>query len=282
MSRGIVLITNDSPYGQRVLQAIYKRGILLDAVLISTGDFALPSGANLGLLKRGARWPRSVASALRRKLRFYSTRRSAYKLRSRLVVVTGDMNSARMLYDLHRLAPDFIIWGGGGILKPRTIEAARSGVFNAHPALLPWVRGCGVVGHSLQAGIPIGATLHYIDQGIDTGTIIERRLLRIRETDTTLLILEEAADDLAAEMMADVVVAIKEHGRAPSGVAQLVRHPLYRWPDEDVRRKHDALARSGRALELFKLWNPLCTDHNRLTLPVGAVDAVVAASRFDG
>jgi methionyl-tRNA formyltransferase len=197
------------------------------------------------------------------------------------VILTGDMNSPGMLRDLRRLAPDYIVWGGGGILKPETIETAPCGVLNAHPALLPWVRGCGVVGHSVELGIPIGVTLHYIDKGIDTGSIIERRLLKITDKDTSLAALEAATDELSAEMMADAVQAIKEHGRAPTAVAQDLRRPLFRWPDEDSRKTQEACITAGRAVELFRSWSSLCRDANRLVLPAGFIDGEVPALKLN-
>jgi len=49
-----------------------------------------------------------------------------------------------------------LVLGGGGILQPHIIATARSGVLNAHLALLPWVRGCGVVGYSLDEACLLG------------------------------------------------------------------------------------------------------------------------------
>jgi len=264
----IVLTTADSLRGQRVLQRIYERGILLDAVLMLTGTFGPPraKGAETRA-HRLLRWPRAAASAARRKLRFARGRRTSYATRCRLVMATGDMNSRRLRRDLRRLAPDFLVLGGGGILSPEIIETARVGVLNAHPALLPWVRGCGIVGHSLEQGIALGATVHLVDRGIDTGAVVARRLLVVEPGPASLAALELAADELAAEMMADVVEGIVRRGELPQGFPQTERHPLYRWPPAAERPRHEALAAAGRAHELFERWRPLCTDTGRWTLP---------------
>jgi folate-dependent phosphoribosylglycinamide formyltransferase PurN len=269
----IVLTTADSLHGQRVLQRIYERGILLDAVLMLTGTFGPPraKGAETRA-RRLLRWPRAAASAARRKLRFARGRRASYATRCRQVIATGDMNSRRLRRDLRRLAPDFLVLGGGGILSPEIIETARVGVLNAHPALLPWVRGCGVVGHSLEQGIALGATVHLVDRGIDTGAVVARRLLAVPPGPASLAALELAADELAAEMMADVVEGIIRRGEIPRGVPQTERHPLYRWPPPAERPRHEALAASGRAHELFERWRPLCTDTARWTLPPESIE----------
>jgi methionyl-tRNA formyltransferase len=263
----VVLTTADSAHGQRVLQRIYERGIMLDAVLMLTGSFGppRPRGAE-GRGSRVLRWPRAAASAVRRKWRFQRRRRASYATRCQRVVATGDMNSRRLRRDLLRLAPDFLVLGGGGILAPEIIETARLGVLNAHPALLPWVRGCGVVGHSLEQGVALGATVHRVDRGIDTGDVVARRLLPVAPGTVSLSALELAADELAAELLADVVEGIVRRGELPVGTPQADRYPLFRWPAVAERPRHEALAASGRAHELFELWRPLCTDA-RWTLP---------------
>jgi folate-dependent phosphoribosylglycinamide formyltransferase PurN len=264
----IVLTTGDSAHGQRVLQRIFERGIMLDAVLMLTGSFGPPRArGNETRASRLLRWPRAAASAARRKVRFHRRRRASYATRCARVIPTGDMNSRRLRRDLQRLDPDFLVLGGGGILSPEIIETARMGVLNVHPALLPWVRGCGVVGHSLEQGVALGATVHLVDKGIDTGAVVARRLLPVAAGPVSLAALELAADELAAEMMADVVEGIVRRGELPVGVPQAERHPLYRWPPAAERPRHEALAKSGRAFELFERWRPLCTDTARWTLP---------------
>jgi folate-dependent phosphoribosylglycinamide formyltransferase PurN len=270
----VVLTTGDSLYGQRVLQRIYERGILLDAVLMLTGSFGPPRARGAeSLARRLLRWPRAAAGAARRKARFQRSRRASYATRCARVIATGDMNSLRLRRDLQRLAPDFLVLGGGGILSPETIATASAGVLNVHPGLLPWVRGCGVVGHSLEQGVALGATVHLVDRGIDTGAVVARRLLEVQPGPTSLAALELAMDELAAEMMADVVEGIVRRGELPTGVAQEGRFPLYRWPPVAERPRHEALAESGRAHELFEQWRPLCTDTTRWTLPTAPFPA---------
>ena len=270
----VVLTTADSRHGQRVLQRIYERGIMLDAVLMLTGSFGPPRARGAeGRARRLLRWPRAAASAVRRKVRFQRGRRASYATRCRQVIATGDMNSRRLRRDLQRLAPDVLVLGGGGILLPEIIETAAVGVLNVHPALLPWVRGCGVVGHSLEQGVAVGATVHLVDRGIDTGAVVARRLLPVAPGPASLAALELAADELAAEMMADVVEGIVRRGERPAGVPQEGRFPLFRWPPVAERPRHQALAASGHAFELFEAWRTRCTDTTRWTLPAEPFDA---------
>jgi folate-dependent phosphoribosylglycinamide formyltransferase PurN len=270
----VVLTTADSRHGQRVLQRIYERGIMLDAVLMLTGSFGPPRARGAeGAARRLLRWPRAAASAVRRKVRFQRGRRASYATRCTQVIATGDMNSRRLRRDLERLAPDVLVLGGGGILLPEIIGTAAVGVLNVHPALLPWVRGCGVVGHSLEQGVAVGATVHLVDRGIDTGAVVARRLLPVAPGPASLAALELAADELAAEMMADVVEGIVRRGERPAGAPQEGRFPLFRWPPVAERPRHEALAASGRAFELFERWRTRCTDTTGWTLPAEPFDA---------
>lgn len=268
----VVLITNDSLHGQRVLQTISQRGIVLDAVLYLTGSLAMPAPRGVGLAGRIARWPRTAASAVKRAAHFHRKRKASYAKLCARVIGTGGMNSRRLLRDLRALAPDWIVLGGGGILGPEVIATARVGVLNVHPALLPWIRGCGITGASLEHGVALGASLHYVDRGIDTGAVIERRLAAVTPADTNLGALELACHVLAAEMMADTVEAIVRRGEVPAGVTQTARYPLFRWGDAEEMRKHRALAATGRAHALYEAWRPLCTDEGRGTLPAAAFD----------
>lgn len=269
----VVLITNDSQHGQRVLQTVWQRGIMLDAVLFLTGSFGPPALRGAGLGRRLARWPRTIAGTVRRRWRFHRARKPGYAARCTRVIGTGAMNSRTLLRDLRALEPDWIILGGGGIAKPEVLDTARVGVLNAHPALLPWARGSGVTGASLEHGVALGATLHHVDRGIDTGPVVERRLLPVAEDETRLAALEAACWELAAEMMADAIEAIVRRGEVPRGVPQAVRYPLFRWRDQAAVQRHVEIAASGRAWALYDLWRPLCVDPGRNLLPADDFEA---------
>jgi len=268
----VILITNDSMHGQRVLHNVWQRGIVLDAVLYLTGSLAMPAPRGVGLGGRLARWPRTAASAVKRTVLFHRKRKASYAKLCARVIGTGGMNSRRLLRDLRALAPDWIILGGGGILGPEVIETARVGVLNAHPALLPWIRGVGITGASLEHGVALGASLHYVDRGIDTGALIERRLIRVTPADTSLGDLELACHTLAAEIMTDAVEAIVRRGEVPAGVRQTLRYPLFRAPGGETMQHHQALAAAGRAHALYEAWRPLCDDAERGTLPAATFD----------
>ena len=57
-------------------------------------------------------------------------------------------------------------------MKEPVINTAKFGVLNSHPALLPKYQGLDCVSWSILNGDPVGATIHLIDSGIDSGPII--------------------------------------------------------------------------------------------------------------
>ena len=77
-----------------------------------------------------------------------------------------------------------LVLGGTGILKPRIFEYARDGCLNAHPGLLPEVRGSASVAWAIERDLPIGCTCHFIDAAIDQGPIVSRQEIRVEPADT--------------------------------------------------------------------------------------------------
>jgi methionyl-tRNA formyltransferase len=90
----------------------------------------------------------------------------------------------------------------GHILKQEFLDLFPDGVVNLHPAYLPYNRGQYPNVWSIIEETPAGATLHYIDPGIDTGDIIARLQVPIEPVDTGETLyrkLEQACVDLFKE-----------------------------------------------------------------------------------
>lgn len=109
--------------------------------------------------------------------------------------------------------PDLLVLGGTRIIKPRILEVPRQATVNAHPGLLPWLRGSASVGWALYKDMAQGATAHYVVPGIDTGDIIVSRQLPVYRHDTYESINYRIAT-LSGELMAEAVSAIS-NGDAP-------------------------------------------------------------------
>jgi len=72
----------------------------------------------------------------------------------------------------------------GYILNQEFLELIPSGCVNIHPALLPYNRGAYPNVWSIVEGTPAGVTIHYIDEGVDTGDIIAQRQVEVEPVDT--------------------------------------------------------------------------------------------------
>ena len=72
------------------------------------------------------------------------------------------------------------------ILKGDFLRAFEGRVVNVHPSLLPSFPGLEAWKQALEAGVKwTGVTVHYVDQGIDSGTIIAQEPVPVREDDTS-------------------------------------------------------------------------------------------------
>ncbi len=72
------------------------------------------------------------------------------------------------------LEPDIVIQVRAGILRRQVFEIARIGTLNLHPGIAPPIRGQEPGYWALweKKREWMGATLHYIDEGIDTGPVL--------------------------------------------------------------------------------------------------------------
>jgi methionyl-tRNA formyltransferase len=85
-----------------------------------------------------------------------------------------DLNSTSTIARIQEAAPDLVVYGGGGILRESFLDAAGRRVLNAHCGPLPEIRGMNACEWSLLLGVPPAVTIHWINEGIDTGVVLER------------------------------------------------------------------------------------------------------------
>lgn len=71
------------------------------------------------------------------------------------------------------------------VLSPRFIQRFRHRIMNIHPALLPAFPGLHVQGKALHHGAKFsGCTVHFADEGVDTGPIIIQAVVPVFDDDT--------------------------------------------------------------------------------------------------
>ncbi len=77
------------------------------------------------------------------------------------------------------------------LLEPGFLARFPAGVINVHPALLPAFRGLSAVEQALAYGVKVfGVTVHFVDEGVDTGPVILQRAISLPEARTEAEVLE--------------------------------------------------------------------------------------------
>jgi phosphoribosylglycinamide formyltransferase-1 len=101
-----------------------------------------------------------------------------------------DFNAA-LLKTVQEAAPDLIVLAGFLVAIPKAmVEAYPNRIINIHPALIPSFCGKGFYGlhvHEkvLERGVKVtGATVHYVNEGMDSGPIILQKAVEVKDGDT--------------------------------------------------------------------------------------------------
>lgn len=76
------------------------------------------------------------------------------------------------------------------VIPPKMIETYRNRIINIHPSLIPSFCGTGYYGLKVHEGVlsrgvkVTGATVHFVDEGTDTGPIILQKAVEVEQDDT--------------------------------------------------------------------------------------------------
>ena len=98
---------------------------------------------------------------------------------------------AALLQCVKEAAPDLIVLAGFMVKAPdEMVRQFENRIINIHPSLIPAFCGTGYYGlrvheAALARGVKItGATVHFVDEGTDTGPIILQKAVKVRDGDT--------------------------------------------------------------------------------------------------
>ena len=102
----------------------------------------------------------------------------------------ADFNQA-FIQEIGKDEPDLIVLAGFLVTLPaELIRSYGNRIINIHPSLIPSFCGTGYYGlkvheAALARGVKItGATVHFVDEGMDTGPIIMQKAVAVKEEDT--------------------------------------------------------------------------------------------------
>ena len=163
------------------------------AVLVSGGGTNLQ--ALLDAEKRGELGPGHISCVISSSPTAYALTRAADAgVKTRVLPKKGvdrETYTARMVEALREEQADLVILAGFMvILGPALPAAYKNAVLNVHPALIPSFCGKGFYGlkvheAALERGVKVvGATVHFVDEGTDTGPIILQKAVEVQQGDT--------------------------------------------------------------------------------------------------
>ncbi|WP_299532480.1 phosphoribosylglycinamide formyltransferase [uncultured Streptomyces sp.] len=117
--------------------------------------------------------------------------------------------------------PDLIVSAGFMKIVGKAFLAAFGGrVVNTHPALLPSFPGAHGVRDALAYGVKVtGCTVHFVDDGVDTGPIIAQGVVEVTEEDTPEgeAALHERIKEVERKLLVEAVGRIARDGHRIEG-----------------------------------------------------------------
>jgi len=136
-------------------------------------------------------------------------------------VPPGGCNDADEIAAMRRAEPAVVLVFGTGLLQPPLIDSFPGRILNIHLGLSPYYRGAGTNFWPLVNGEPeyCGATIHFLDAGVDTGPIIAHVRPEMRPADgphdignKTIVAAAAALADAALALGAGGVRGVEQRG----------------------------------------------------------------------
>lgn len=102
-----------------------------------------------------------------------------------------ELFDAALLQAIRQSGADLVVLAGYLVILPQNVIAAyENRIINIHPSLIPSFCGAGFYGLKVHEGVlargvkVTGATVHFVDEGTDTGPIILQRAVNVEQGDT--------------------------------------------------------------------------------------------------
>ena len=157
----VVLMTIENIHGREVLLKLLEHNLPISAIIIEHKS-KLSENAR-SYLKNDFYNPKKVNEII-----------CNLQIKTHFVENHNDEQTENILQQYN---PDYIVLGNARILKSNIIQIPKKGILNAHPAILPKYQGLDCVGWSILNADSVGATSHFIDEGIDSGPIVLQEIV---------------------------------------------------------------------------------------------------------
>ena len=116
--------------------------------------------------------------------RFFDNRPVVYPKEIPLIHV-WTMNEESSISRLNELQPDVCVVFGTGVIKEKVLQIPPKGTINVHRGILPDYKGLDSDLWAIWNGdfAKIGTTIHFVDIGLDTGSILEQLTISLSSTE---------------------------------------------------------------------------------------------------
>lgn len=136
---------------------------------------------------------------------------------------TRDLFNEALLAGVHEFAPDLVVLAGFLVnIPPQMVADFKDRIINIHPSLIPSFCGKGMYGlrvheAALERGVKVtGATVHFVDDGTDTGPIIFQKAVEVKEGDSAKELQQRVMEEAEWVILPNAINAIA-NGEIKSG-----------------------------------------------------------------
>ena len=116
--------------------------------------------------------------------------------------------------------PDLVVLAGFLVtIPPEMIREYPGKIINIHPSLIPSFCGVGYYGlkvheAALKRGVKVtGATVHYVDEGVDSGPIILQKAVEVKEGDTPEILQRRVMEEAEWKILPEAINRIANETR---------------------------------------------------------------------
>ncbi len=161
----------------------------------------------------------------------------------------AEINAPGTVQLLQSLAPDVLVVSSAPLLKPAIYSTARIGAINVHRGIAPAYRGESTLFWAMYFADyeKLGVTVHYLDEGIDTGAALAQGFSALAESDSEATLLAKGSQ-IAAELLLEFFAAAgrsRPQGQSLSGPSRLFQARDRRiWHDAQLWFRQKVLRRA--------------------------------------
>jgi len=186
---------------RRLAVLLSGRGSNFEAIADSVDEGTIPNAEIVAVVSDVSSAP-GLARARERRLSSFAVDRAEFPSRR--------AHEDAILAILEERRPDLVCLAGYmRLLSPEFVSRWRGRILNIHPALLPKFPGLDVQRRALEAGEKeSGCTVHFVDDGTDSGPIVLQRKVPILQGDT--------AETLSARILSE------EHRAYPEAIVRVL------------------------------------------------------------